>query len=75
MSQTMADHVRHLQERLKEAEAERDAYREALRPFAEHARGRGSVDISDAFARAAELLDANYNAELREVIRHGPGSS
>ncbi len=56
-SQVMADHVRHLQERLRTVELERDVLHEALRPFAwEHT--HAWIAPRAAFARAATLVPA-----------------
>lgn len=65
MSHTMEAQIRHLQKRLAETEAalaasesERDAMREALRPFAEANRwDTPAINVSRKhFARAAELV-------------------
>jgi hypothetical protein len=68
MSNVMNEQIRHLQERLKEAERQLDIYREALFPFANCDRamradglvpGQDGVGVfcrASDFTRAAELL-------------------
>lgn len=76
MSDTMNSHIRHLQERLKKAERERDEALAALRPFADAYRMAskesvfGMVTVQgwcrvEHFARAADLVPESA-AETRK---------